>query len=115
MFDIFIFTSGERYYADPIISVIWPFLDEQHKLFRNSCIFENCEVHKDLKAFNRPENEIILVEDNIFSKKYYPENTIIVPKWIGSPKDNILINWLPEILDDCVKSDDVRDVINNID
>lgn len=115
LFDIFIFTSGERLYADPIIRIIWPFLDEQHKLFRNSCTFENFEVHKDLKAFNRPENEIILVEDNVLSKKYFPENTIIVPKWFGEPNDKILISWLPDILDDCVKSHDVRKVIKHID
>ncbi|KAK8836331.1 hypothetical protein M9Y10_039666 [Tritrichomonas musculus] len=115
LFDIFIFTSGERFYADPIINVIWPFLDEQHRLFRNSCTVENLEMRKDLTAFKRPEKEIILVEDNVFLKKFYPKNTIIVPRFSGSPKDNILTDWLPSILDNCASSNDVREIIGNID
>lgn len=114
LFDVFIFTSSDQPYADAIIDVICPFVDHQHRLYRSSCSVENNVIHKDLNAFKRPENGIILIDDNLDLKKFHPENTIIVPKWDGSPKDKILIKWLPEILDKCIKSNDVRDIIKNI-
>lgn len=57
---------------------------------------------------------MILVDDNQESKKFHPTNTIIVQKLDESTNDTILINWLPEILDECYKSSDVRNVIKNI-
>lgn len=114
LFDIFIFTSGDKMYADPIINAICPYLDEQHRLFRNSCTVENNEIHKDLDAFKRPPTDIILVEDNFNLKKVRPNNTIIVQRWEGIPFDTTLIKWLPQILDDCLKAKDVRDVIGKI-
>lgn len=114
LFDIFIFTSGYKVYADQIINAICPYLDEQHRLFRNSCTIENNEIHKDLDAFKRPLTDIILVEDNFNLKKVRPNNTIIVQRWEGIPFDTTLIRWLPQILDECVKAKDVRDVISKI-
>lgn len=114
IYDIFIFTSGDRDYADPIINVICPFVDLQHRLYRSSCTIENNQIHKDIDAFKRPKNKIILIEDNPAIKKDHPDNTIIVPKWNLSSKDTILIDWLPKILDNCAKSSDVRDIIRNI-
>lgn len=113
-FDIFIFTSSDRDYADAIINVICPFVDNHHRLYRNSCSIENNVIHKNLDAFKRHETDIILIDDNSELKKFHPNNTIIVPKWDGNPKDTILINWLPNILDKCVKSNDVREIIKNL-
>lgn len=113
-FDLFIFTFGEKNYANPIIDVILPSLDEQHRLFRDSCVIENDEVHKDISVFKRSLNDIIVIEDNFGMKKFHPNNTIIVPKWNGVPYDKTLFNWLPDILDECAKAKDVRKVINNI-
>ena len=114
IFDIFIFTFGEKFYADPIIDVILPQLDAQHRLFRDSCTLENDEVHKDITAFKRPLTDVILIEDNFRLKKLHPNNTVIVPKWAGVPYDRALVNWLPGILDKCAKAKDVRKVIANI-
>lgn len=114
-FDIFIFTSAYQCYADPIINAICPYLDEQHRLYRNSCTIDNNEIHKDLNAFKRRPTDFILVEDNFNLKKYWPKNTIIVQRWQGIPHDTTLINWLPEILDNCEKANDVRDVIIKVD
>lgn len=114
VFDVFIFTFGEKFYADPIIDVICPSLDEQHRLFRDSCTIENDDVHKDIGAFKRPLSDIILIEDNYHVKHFHPENTIIIPKWAGVPYDKALINWLPKILDKCAKAKDVRKEIAHI-
>ena len=91
-----------------------PSLDEQHRLFRESCTIENDEVHKDINAFKRPPTDIILIEDNFNLKKFHPHNTVIIPKWAGVPYDKALLKWLPDILDECAKAKDVRKVINNI-
>lgn len=114
LFDIFIFTSSDKTYADSIINVICPFVDSSHRLYRSSCSVENNVIHKDLNAFKRPDNSIILIDDNFALKKFHPNNTIIVQKWNGTQRDSTLTKWLPSILDQCLKSDDVRSVIKRI-
>lgn len=37
-FEVFVYTYAERGYAEPILDVIFPDLDEDHRLYRDSCI-----------------------------------------------------------------------------
>lgn len=37
-FEVFVYTYAEREYAEPILDVIFPDLDEDHRLYRDSCI-----------------------------------------------------------------------------
>jgi import inner membrane translocase subunit TIM50 len=115
MFDTFIFTYGDRGYAEPILDRICPFVDADHRLYREQCSVETDRtVHKDLDILKRPETDLILVDDNPRTVQFHPTNTILIQKWQGTPFDRALIDWLPPILECCLKSDDVRTVIKRI-
>jgi TFIIF-interacting CTD phosphatase-like protein len=111
MFDTFIFTYGNRGYAEPILDHICPFIDHEHRLYRELCSLESGGVHKDLDIFQRPETDLILVDDSRTTLQFHPRNTILIQKWVGTPMDRALIEWLPPILEKCVNAADVRCVI----
>jgi TFIIF-interacting CTD phosphatase-like protein len=114
MFETFVFTYGDRAYAEPILNAICPFIDEGHRLYRELCSLEGECVHKDLHLFGRPEADLILVDDSRRTGRFHPKNTILIPKWEGSPLDRALLDWLPGILESCVLAPDVRTVIAGI-
>jgi Dullard-like phosphatase family protein len=112
-FDVFVFTYGNKAYANPIIDEICPKLDENHRLFRDSCELKKGQVFKDLSMFERDETKVILVDDNKAALKFHPKNTLQISSWEGSPMDNDLTKWLIPILIKCINADDVRDIISN--
>lgn len=114
-FEIFIYTYAERHYAEPILNVILPFLDEDHRLYRDSCIKKKGKhAFKDLKMLNRNKTDLIFIDDNDEAYKQHPKNTIVIPTWNGMPSDNVLPNWLTPLLKRCNEADDVRDVIKTL-
>lgn len=114
-FEIFIYTYGERYYAEPILDTILPLLDEDHRLYRDSCIKKKGKhVYKDLKMLNRKKSNLIFIDDNDNAYKQHPKNTIVIPTWNGMPSDKVLSSWLTPILKRCNEADDVRDVIKSL-
>jgi import inner membrane translocase subunit TIM50 len=114
MFETFIFTYGDQAYAEPILNEICPFIDGDHRLYRDFCSLEHECVHKDIGIFNRPETDLILVDDSHRTVKFHRKNTILIQKWQGSPFDRALIDWLPSILEMCLLAQDVRTVIAGI-
>ncbi|OHS97438.1 NLI interacting factor-like phosphatase family protein [Tritrichomonas foetus] len=111
MFNLFIFTAGNKEYADPIISNFFSFVPEDHRLFRDSCRKENNKIYKDLYKFRRPMNEVIIVEDCLDVIGFFPRNTIIIPSFQATDDDNIFGEILGPILEKCSKEDDVRPII----
>jgi Dullard-like phosphatase family protein len=109
-FDVFVFTHGEEQYARPIIDHIMPWLDEEHRLYREACDRKG-DPRKDLKILARSKQELILIDDSITAFQINPKNTIIVSSWAGTPKDRVLIDWLPGLLTQCNEADDVRPLI----
>lgn len=112
-FEVFIFTHGEREYADPVLDILMPWLDEDHRVFRDSCDGRS-GPKKDLKLFDRSKKKLILVDDSTAALKMNNKNTILIPRWMGTPYDTALTQWLPEILDKCLASDDVRKVLKEL-
>jgi RNA polymerase II subunit A small phosphatase-like protein len=114
LFETFIFTYSDRGYADPILDQICPSIAPDHRLYRDHCQRKKHGVHKDLDIFQRPESELILVDDNPSTLQFHPKNTILIQKWEGTPFDHQLIDWLPPILELCASAKDVRSVIAGI-
>ena len=110
-FDTFIFTYGDRLYAEPVLDVLCPFIDNSHRLYRDACEIKSGGVKKDLGIFQRSKKELILVDDNSAAVHFNPKNTISIERWVGVPFDRALIDWLPPILEECARADDVRTVI----
>ena len=111
-FEIFIYTYAERFYAEPILNVILPFLDEDHRLYRDSCIKKKGKpVYKDLQMLNRKKTDLIFIDDNDEAYKKHQKNTIVIPTWNGMPSDKALSVWLIPLLKRCNDANDVRDII----
>lgn len=112
-FEIFIFTFGDRAYAEPVLDVLCPFIDNEHRFYRDSCETRSGTVKKDLNIFNRDKKNLILIDDSSSAITHNPKNTITIPRWKGSPLDDALTKWLPPILNECLASNDVRDAIHH--
>lgn len=114
-FEVFIYTYGERDYAEPILNMILPDVDEDHRLYRDSCILKKKKViFKDLKMLKRKNEDLIFIDDNDEAFKCHPKNTILIPQWNGFPQDRILKDWLIPILEQCKHASDIRDVIKKV-
>ena len=113
-FEIIIFTYGEQEYAEPVLDVLCPFVDKDHRLYRDACDMQKGIIKKDIRLVNRPLSGLILVDDSNCAIKTNPDNTIIIPRWLGSPRDTALTQWLPPILERCYEAEDVRNVICTI-
>ena len=109
-FEVFVFTHGERNYAEPVLDVLMPWLDDYHRLYRDSCDGKNGPC-KNLKLLERDKHDMILVDDSSIAQKKNPKNTIRIKDWHGTPYDTALIDWLPPILEECRTAKDVRPVI----
>jgi Dullard-like phosphatase family protein len=109
-FEIFVFTHGEELYARPILDRIMPWLDEEHRLYREACNGKR-GARKDLKVFGRSPERLILIDDSDSAFSRNPENTVRIPRWCGTPTDRVLIDWVPRILEGCLQANDVRPVI----
>jgi Dullard-like phosphatase family protein len=109
-FEVFVFTYGSERYAKPIIDHLIPWLDEDHKLYREACAGKKGPC-KNLKIFDRSKKRLILIDDSEQAMSTNPENTIQISQWCGVPTDHALIDWVPEILEKCAMAEDVRVVI----
>lgn len=113
-FDTFIFTSGEREYAEPILNHICPFIDDNHRLYRDLCETNTGKVKKNLSIFQRPKKDLILIDDNIAAIENNPQNAIRIRRWRSNKNDKFLTCWLPPILEKCANTDDVRTIISKV-
>jgi import inner membrane translocase subunit TIM50 len=110
-FEMFIFTYADREYAEPIVRIIAPFLPTSHILYRDSCFLRNGKVYKDLDMLDRDMRNVVFVDDNKGTTAFYPKNSILIPTWKGSPIDTILTRNLPEVLEECHRTDNVQKVL----
>ena len=114
MFEVFIFTAGTKEYADQILDTLCPQIDVLHRHYRDSCTMKSHKVKKDLKIFGKPLKDIIMVDDNLHMRDFYPDNTIYIQKWNGMPTDDQLMGHVFPILERCAQADDVRTVIREL-
>ena len=85
-YEIIIFTSSPKIYADSIIDKI----DEKgklisHRLYKPHVIFERGKSVKKLNLIGRDLNKIIFVDNMRSNAKYNPKNLYLIPSW----KDDI--------------------------
>lgn len=113
-FEVFIYTFAERDYAEQVLDQIAPTIDEDHRLYRDSCIVKKNFIIKDLDMLNRSKSKLVFVDDNDKALKFNKENTIVIPMWKGMPNDHALLEWLLPLLEMCRNSTDTRTVIKQI-
>jgi Dullard-like phosphatase family protein len=110
-FEVFVYTFGRREYAEPILDEILPDLDDAHRLYNDSCFLQYGLVYKDLDMLGRDLKRVVMVEDNEWTAGFYPTNSIVVPKWNLRSNDTVLTTWLPELLELCLETGDVRELL----
>ncbi|KUI57380.1 Mitochondrial import inner membrane translocase subunit tim50 [Cytospora mali] len=73
---------------DPYRFIVWP-------LFREATKYKDGEIIKDLSYLNRDLSKVIMIDTNAQHVRAQPENSIILPKWTGDPKDKDLVALIP--------------------
>ena len=92
LFEIFIFTSSKKEYANPIIDKILPNVKPENRFFKDSCRYECGYSVKDLSLLNRPMDTVLLVDDTAGSALLNRENLILVDPWYGESDDSLFSN-----------------------
>ena len=84
------FTASCKDYADSILDYIDP--DNSlihHRLYRESCVAQAQGVYiKDLRIFDIDMNDIILVDNAVYSFGYQLDNGIPIIPFRDDPKDD---------------------------
>lgn len=134
LFEVFIYTSSNKKYAQPIIDSLCPTIDESHRKYGDLVLVKDDRNFKDLSMFNRQLSDILIVDDNSENLYFWPKNTIVCKKFslnFEKCAEKVSINDELEIVDDagliidqnylmgellpvlekCASSCDVRDVI----
>ena len=76
IFTVYIYTAGEKKYADAVLNIIDPDNVIERRFYRDSCRKQNGTMVKDLKHLRkstRSKAEMVLVDDNSLSiERNYP-------------------------------------------
>ena len=91
-FEVIAFTASIEEYANKVID----FLDPNgnifsHRLFRNHCMLFEKHYIKDLRVLNRPLEDVIIIDNIIYSFSLHLDNGIPVATWINEPTDKELV------------------------
>lgn len=110
MFELCVFTAGEKDYADTILNFIDP--DRaiiKHRLYRQHCVKPEQGVYvKDLSIIaDRNIKDIILVDNSIISFAFNLSNGIPIKAFLGEDNDEELL-YMVTFLEEIFGKDDVR-------
>ena len=92
LYEIIIFTSSPKSYADPILDKID--IDSKffsHRLYKDHVIFEKGKSVKNLNLIGRDLNKIIFVDNMKCNAKYNLKNLYLISTWIYDLNDQELI------------------------
>ncbi len=95
MFELAVFTAGNRVYADGMISFIDPKGLISHRLFREHCLEdplnpENGQVIKSLEVFGVPLSEVVIVDNSPYCYRKQVSNGVPVLPFSNNPHDQEL-------------------------
>lgn len=109
MFDLHLFTSSEKEYADVIVKQFDP--DQKYfkgRWYKKSCHkADNGMYLKDLSLLGVPLDRVVLVDNSTFSFGYQLFNGIPILSYTGAPADMELMS-LFDYLQNLAKQPDVR-------
>lgn len=113
-FEVAIFTSSLKEYADAVIDAIAPWIPSSHRFYRNHCKQLKGTFIKDLSKFNRPIESIILIDDSFLALSMNRSNVITISAWFGEANDKELDKMEKLILPQLETVNDVRSAIRKI-
>ena len=88
-YEIIIFTSSPKEYADDILDKIDPNGNLiSHRLYKSHVLFEKGKSVKKLELIGRDLNKIIFVDNLKYNAKYNLKNLYLIPSWTDNIYDN---------------------------
>ena len=99
-FEIIIFTSSPKNYADNILDKI-DMNDEfiKYRLYRRHAIYENGDCIKKLSMIGRDLKKIVFVDNLKSNAKYNPDNLYHIKSWYSDIEDSELIKLKDKLKD----------------
>ena len=117
-FEIVIFTSSPKSYADNILDKIDIYNEFfSHRLYRKHVVYENGNSVKRLDMIGRDLKKIVFVDNLKSNAKYNPKNLYHIKTWTNDINDNQLIllkNRLKDIITSGKYDDDITKGIDLI-
>ncbi|KAL9092391.1 MAG: hypothetical protein Q9159_000899 [Coniocarpon cinnabarinum] len=116
-YELVLFTSVPMMNAEQVYRKLDPFHFIMFPLFREGTRYINGQHVKDLNYLNRDLSKTIIIDTDPNHTQLHPENSVILPKWNGSPRDEhspdliALIPFLEYIAG--MNIEDVRKVIKS--
>jgi CTD small phosphatase-like protein 2 len=109
-FDILIFTASHRVYADAVLNFLDPDgMIFKNRFYRDSCINVGSKAFiKDLRIFNRKLEDMILVDNSIYSFANQIDNGVLINSFYNDKEDRELTNVLNYLEDYLKEVEDVR-------
>jgi import inner membrane translocase subunit TIM50 len=115
-YELVIFSSTSMGIADPVVRKLDPYHFAMWTLFREATKWKDGEMVKDLSYLNRDLSKVIMIDCDSKFVRNQPENSIVLPKWNGDPKDKELVALIPFLeYIHTVQSPDVRKVLKSFD
>ncbi|KAK4144026.1 mitochondrial import inner membrane translocase [Dichotomopilus funicola] len=113
-YEIVLFTTVPFATGEPLVRKLDPYRFIMWPLFREATKYKDGEIIKDLSYLNRDLSKVIIIDTNAKHVRAQPENAIILPKWVGEPKDKELVGLVPLLeFIHTMQYDDVRKVIKS--
>lgn len=111
LFQIYVFTAGERNYATSILDCIDPEgVYIEGRLFRDSCQQSEFGFLKNLDVFaNRNLKDVVLVDNSIFSCAMQLDNGVPVLPFFFDPEDRELLFLMEYLREKVHPARDVRE------
>ncbi|KAJ8383332.1 hypothetical protein AAFF_G00221920 [Aldrovandia affinis] len=111
IFEMFVYTSAKREYAENILDV----LDPQKKLFRHRLYQEDCfcvlgHYVKDLGLLERDLAKTVVLDNAPHTFPYHVMNMIPIQSWVGDEEDKELLKLIP-YLEKLSEAEDFRQVL----
>ncbi|OHS99196.1 NLI interacting factor-like phosphatase family protein [Tritrichomonas foetus] len=113
MFDVAIFTAGEKEYAQQILDEICPEIPESLRRYRGSVDYLYGKTFKDLESFNRDLEQVLIVDDNPDNAFFFPKNAITIAPFLGDEEDDFLMEKLLPILQKISVKSDMSKIIKS--
>ena len=113
LFEVVVFTAGEKDYADAVLDYVDPEGYIAHRLYREStCEFRGLNYVKDLNHLGRNMTKCVLLDNNLVSLAATPDNCILIDDFFTDKTDREL-PLVASILMDLSELEDVRPILRD--
>lgn len=111
-FDIIIYTASCKDYADPVID----FIEKEksyfkYRFYREHCISYGSFLLKDISIFEKPLNQTLIIDNNLFSFAHYLKNGILISSYYNESNDLDLVSLMEFFNQSIIGKEDIREEI----